>query len=242
MTGDVLLTIGVENRGTVTLHDVEPSIVGTGFTSHDVTPIPVLEPGEIAEVFVAGNFAQAGDILLTVRIEGKRFYETVTVTSPTRQDLAAQKAADEAAIETMTEQVQSLIEEYDTLGEELYAKRNTHDISGVQLDDLRRYIYQAESALEEEQVQKANVSLMLANKEYQDQKNKLAKAEKKSFFRRIKDNIQVISAILGSIIATITLSGMAYSRYRNTKNAVKERRQKKENGEHEEQESKAREK
>ncbi|MFC1722626.1 hypothetical protein ACFL0V_00650 [Nanoarchaeota archaeon] len=208
LVGDVLMKVTLQNTGNVALEDISLVIVGTGFTSHDVAPIAVLEPEEEAEVLVAGHFSKAGDVLLTIKWEDMRFYETIEVVSPTRAEVQATKEAEEKELEVLQVEVEALIDLYDALGEAVYEKHESHDLSQVQLDDLRRYIFNAETALNSKESDQANISLMMAKREYQDQKGKLDKAPELSFATKIKTNAQVIGAILGTIIALITLFGM----------------------------------
>ncbi len=207
--GDVLLNLKVENTGDATLYDFIPEIIGTGFTLHDVAPLIELKPGDMGEIFVAGSFSKPGDIILTIRFEDKRFYPTIFVESVVEEvDKEAEEKARQEALDALKVEIEELIDYYDSLAEDIYEKSRTHELDLVQIDDLRRYIVTAETNLDSGEVQKTNLSVMMAKREYQDQKTRLDKAPKRTFAARIKTNAQVIGAILGAIIASITLYGM----------------------------------
>ncbi|MBU0461770.1 MAG: hypothetical protein KJ574_04250, partial [Nanoarchaeota archaeon] len=202
--GEVLFSIQVKNTGTVQLKNLIPLIVGRGFSSYDVMPITTLNPGQTGTAMVAGQLSEAGEILLTIRINEKIFYDKVTVDVPTTtvdpEELKAQEEAKKTALEVLQQQLDDFKARYESLEAQLRSKKVDYDTSDVKLDDLKKYLMSAESTLLTSDVEKTNISLLLAEREFEDQNEKLANASKKPFLARIKDNVVIISAIAGAII------------------------------------------
>jgi hypothetical protein len=207
--GDVILNIIVTNTGTTTLNNLIPLIVARGFSSYDVVPIQALNAGETGTAFVSGNFAQEGEILLTVKINDKIFHDKVTVEEPKQATSAkaqkAQEAAKAQALKTLSAELEELSKKYDSLNEDISAKKDRYDTSEVSLTDLKKYIASARSTLVAGEAEKTNISIILAEREYEDQLELLEAAPKKPFVSKIKDNAILISAIAGAIITIITL-------------------------------------
>lgn len=201
--GDVLLSVQMKNTGNTALHNLIPIIVAKGFSAYDVVPIKLLEPGAVAASYVSGEFSTAGNILLTLKINDELFYDRLLIEDKAAD--AGQKVEENtAAVSAVNAQLEALKAEYHGLETELISKRSDYEVTDVKLDDLKRYILDAQTNIMSESLQKANVSLMLALTEYNDQRFKLDHAPVRPFLQKIKDNLLLISGIATAIITMIS--------------------------------------
>ncbi len=201
--GDVMFTIQLQNTGNAELKSLIPIIVGRGFSTYDVTLIPSLGPGEKAEAYVTGQLIDTGHIILTIKVGEKIFYEKITVESPAAKEAKKEKN-EEQSISLLSEQLEKVRKDYYSLQDELNAKKKDYDVSGISLEQLKKYIRDAESAIASDGAEKANVSLVLAINEYNDQKRGLSSALKKPYLARIREEILIFSTIAGAVITLFT--------------------------------------
>ncbi|MBW2971839.1 hypothetical protein KY359_02270 [Candidatus Woesearchaeota archaeon] len=208
-TGDVLLNLKIRNTGTAAAKNVIPVVVGKGFSSYDLVPIRSIEPGKEATAKVAGRFETEGDILLSIKIDEQTFYSMMTVSTPskgkTAEEVAEEKQTLDASLGVLSTQLDDITSKYDLLEQDLRKKKSRYDTSEVNLAELKKYIMSAKGTLLTEEVDKTNVSIALAMNEYDDQKEKLDNAPKKSLVMKLKDNALIISAIAGAVVTSITL-------------------------------------
>ncbi len=197
--GDVILTVHVENNGTVALSNLIPLVTGQGFSSYDVVPIVEVAPGETAVSYVLGHFTDAGSIVFTIKINGKAATQTVLVagTSQSDEELEALK---EEALQTLSVQLEDLENRYVLLEEEVEQKKKNYLLPEMDIGGLKEDIRNAQSRILAGDVEEANISIILALTEYGVQKNKIDSAQKKSFFDKIQDNIFLISTLAGAIL------------------------------------------
>ena len=210
--GDVQLTLSIKNNGTKTLNNLLAFISGEGFSTYNIIPIDSLEPGITGYIFVEGNFKNPSvskNILLTIRINNYLFYKNVSVSSdtPTSTDNTQKEEAKRVALAEMTKQWQALKGNYTILEQNLATKKDeNYDVSGINLNDLKNYLRNAQSSILSENVESANVNINLALEEYTDLKYKLDNTTKKSIITRLKDNALIFSAIAGSFLTIFALS------------------------------------
>ncbi len=202
-TGDVLLKIMIKNTGNTKLENLVPVVVARGFSTYDTIPLKSLTPNRVGELFVSGRVADAGDILLTIKINDKIFYDTIKVIEKelvSNQERLAAEVAREKELGNFTAQVVALKTNYDALEQEVREKKKGYDLSDIKLDDLKKYLLAADAAAVNRDLEKLKTNVIQARGEYTDQKERLAAAQKKSFMSVIRDNIIFISAIAGGIV------------------------------------------
>ncbi len=205
--GDVLLSVKLKNNGNVLLQNLIPILVAKGFSAYDVVPIKALEPGTDAISYISGEFSAAGNILLTLKINDELFYDKIVIEDIKAAD-TEQKKLEETAIaanlDALNAQFEDLKDKYKELEIGIIAKRNDYELTDVKLDDMKRYLLDAQINILSGSLQKANVSLMLALTEYNDQRFKLDHAPVRPFLQKIKDNLLLISGIATAIITMIS--------------------------------------
>lgn len=204
--GDVLLKIVIKNTGNTLLSNSVPVVVGRGFSTYDTVPLTELKPGKKGDIFVSGTFAEAGDILLTVKLNDHIFYDRIHISSAEPDAAALERAAKirEALLKNLTAEIQALKTSYDELEQEVRSKKKGYDLSEVKLDELKKYLLNAEAAAAGGEIEKVRPSLVQAQGEYADQRQRLDAAQKKPFLSIIRDNIVVVSAIIGGILTIFT--------------------------------------
>lgn len=204
--GDVLLKIVIKNTGTTPLSNSVPVVVGRGFSTYDTVPLPELKPGKKGDIFVSGTFAEAGDILLTIKLNDHIFYDRIHISSAEPDAAAMQRTAEirAALLKNLTAEIQALKTSYDELEQEVRSKKKGYDLSEVKLDELKKYLLNAEAAAAGGEIEKVRPSLVQAQGEYADQRQRLDAAQKKPFLSIIRDNIVVVSAIIGGILTIFT--------------------------------------
>jgi multidrug resistance efflux pump len=162
-----------------------------------------------------GNFREAGDLILTIKIEDKTFQENVIVKDPNSanslQNAEDIKKAEEEAkkqLDTISSQLKDLNAKYKALELDLENKTsNNYDVSDISLNDLKAFLRDTQSYIIQKDVEKAQADLVLAQNEYDDLIDKLSRAKmiQKTFSGWLKDNAAIISAILASLVAFFTL-------------------------------------
>lgn len=224
--GDAMLSIDVENTGNTPLSNLIPVIVARGFSTYDVVPINDLGPGELGTAFVSGNFNQAGGILLTIKINDKLFYKQIEVESlqalPDTEKIKAEEEAKQKALNDSKAKLEDLRQKYEMLENESSRKKNSYDLSQVNLENLKRYMMDAESSLISEDAKKAEISLALGFTEYADQKYRLSNAAKKPFLQKIKDNLVLISGIAAAIITLFSFYELMKNKHKTIYKKVTE--------------------
>lgn len=208
--GDVQFNIQVQNTGNTELKNLMAFISGKGLSSYDITPIDVLKPGEKSYILMTGNLREEGDIPITIRINDKTFTQVIKVIDPNSGvNNAALKAMQEketgkkAAVAILSQQFEELNKNYTSLDQDYFnKKKENYDLSGISLEDLKKFLRNAQSSIIAVDSEQANISLTLAFNEYNYQKNKLDQAQKieTSFLDAIKNNVGLLSAIATGII------------------------------------------
>ena len=209
--GDVQFNIEVNNTGTESISNIAAYISGKGFSTYNIIPLRTLNPGETGYIIVMGNFKEQGNIVLNMIIHNFEFNYTVPVLGPSNADDSTgtlnpeekQKHADELNV-----QLEALEEQYKLLEEEYYKKkRDNFDISGIDLADLKNSLRDTRTKMLTGDINIADASLNLAQKEYLYQKDKLENAVllKKSALDLLRNNAVLISSLAGAIIAIFTL-------------------------------------
>lgn len=211
--GDVLFNVEINNTGTVALENLVPVIVARGFSTYDSIPIQKLEPGEKDTAIISGAISSEGNILVTVKVGNKVFYQTITV--------QATKPADETnKVDTetklaLTQELADVKAQYLALEKELSEKSEKYDTGTVNLDSLKNYVMEAQTNLYSDDLIKANVTLLNAKTELDDQKNKLENSQKKPFLDKLKDNILIISAIAGALLTIFSFYEILRQKQKN---------------------------
>lgn len=213
--GDIQFNIQVQNNGTVELKNLAAVISGKGFSTYDVVQIDSLKAGEKSYIIVMGNEKSFGNITLTIKINEKTFLRNIIISNPdavdTSKNLEDTKKAEEAnkkELSNLSAQLDDLNKKYKTLEDELQTKKsNDYDVSNVDLEDLKNFLRDAQSAIIQEDIRKSRVGVSLATNEYNDQKDHLDSAQiiKRSISGLLKDNAVLISTLAGSIIAFFSL-------------------------------------
>ena len=208
--GDAQFNIQVQNKKNDSLPNLIAFVTGYGFSTYEVFPVD-LGPEEKGYILVSGNFKKAGVITLKIIIENNFFYQNVSVIdekNATEKELERLKKDEEQRnlLINISSQIEELKNSYDALELELEQKTEENfDISKINLNDLKSYIRSAESAIFEENTNKANINVKLAFEEYEIQKNKLNKVKSKSIIARIRENALIFSTIAGALITFFTL-------------------------------------
>jgi hypothetical protein len=213
--GDAQFNIQVENIGTTELNNLFAIVSGKGFATYNIFPIDSLKQNEKSYIIVMGNFKEAGDIILTIKIEDKTFHKNVIVVDPNaatnlNNQEELKKAQEEAKkeLENFSAQLNDLTSKYKDLELDLENKTNSnYDVSDISLGDLKAFLRDTQSYIIQKDVEKAKADLILAQNEYNDLLDKLnrSKVIQRSFSDWLKDNAAIISAILASLVAFFTL-------------------------------------
>jgi len=206
--GDIQFNIQIQNNGTTELKNLVAIVSGNGFSTYDVVPIDILKPGEKSYILVMGNSRQDGNIQLSIKINEKTSYKNITVTDPDAKNETVVVKIDEKELLNLSSRSDEIEKRYKELEDELQAKKNSdYDVSNVDLDDLKKFLRDAQSYIIQEDIEKARVSVTLAENEYEDQKDNLDSAQiiKRSVSSILKDNAVLISTLAGSIIAFFSL-------------------------------------
>ncbi|MEK6871397.1 MAG: hypothetical protein AABX16_00670 [Nanoarchaeota archaeon] len=205
--GDVAFNIQIKNNRDLTLENVYAFISGSGFSTYAVIPIDTLGPFEKDYIFVNGNVKESGQINLTVRIADYVFNQPIFVVDTTADINTTSEETNQKKLIVLSEQLEQLKKNYSELELEISEKRDMdYDVSGIDLEDLKRYLRDVESFIFIGDAGSASVNFKLANEEYRYQKSKVDKAKIIPVLTRLKENALIFSAIFGSILAFFALS------------------------------------
>lgn len=206
--GDVLLSISFRNTGTAKLRNLLPVVVARGFSTYDVVPIPILRKRDVGTAFVSGKVDEPGDLLLTIKVGEQVFYDRITVLPVMHQESLEEKQLKEEqkrkSVLALSQQLQDLKTKYIELESQYITKKDKYDVAGIQFQTLRSHIQNAQTKLLNEDLNQANISIVLAYSEYQDQHTAIVSAPKKALLLRMKDNVLLISGIAAGIITLFT--------------------------------------
>ncbi|MFA5259164.1 MAG: hypothetical protein WC979_06660 [Candidatus Pacearchaeota archaeon] len=205
--GDTQISIRVQNNDQVAKKNLAALVSGKGFATYDVIPIDILAPGERDYILLLGNFREAGNLTLTIRIDDNVFKEEVSVIDQYLIEQQNQEAENKQILANLSVEFLILKQNYTFLENYYYAKKeDNYDVSKVSLDQLKIYIRAVDSSILNEDIKNAKSNLKLASDEYVDQKTKLDSATTISIITRFKENAVFFSAIAGAIITFFALS------------------------------------
>ncbi len=223
--GDVQFNIKIKNNRNETLNNIIALISGKEFSTYDITPIDSLEENQRDYILVSGNFKESGNITLTIKINEQTFYQNISVINENQADIDEKLKQQQDKIDTLnnlSQQLQDLKQRYSQLETDYYNKKDLeYDLSKVNLDDLKKYINEIESAIINEGIKEASAKLILANEAYSEQKKKLDESQTRSLIMRIKDNALIFSTITGAVLAFFTLYELLKRKSENVVQGVK---------------------
>ena len=205
--GDVQFNIQVRNNGNQTLENVYAFVSGRGFSTYTVIPIESLGAREKDYIFVNGNVRESGTINLTIQISQHMFRQQITVVDTSTDINTTVEEINQKRLLELGAQLEALKKNYSELELTISEKKDSnYDLSGVDLEDLKRYLRDVESYIFIGNANQASVSLQLAREEYRYQKNKVDNSKVIPALTRLKENALIFSAIFGSILAFFALS------------------------------------
>lgn len=217
--GDVQLNMQIQNNLNETLDNIAIFIFGRGFSTYEIIPAEKLGPGERDYIFINGNFRESGNIILRIKINNEVFYENISVIDVAPKSTDNPELIKKAILINLSLELDNLKKNYASLELELSGKKEDgYDISGIKLEELKKYIRETESGIIIEDINSAKANLKLAQEEYIYQKEKLDNAKIIPIIAKIKENALLISTIIGAILAFFALSEVLK---RQTKNAAK---------------------
>jgi len=210
--GDVQFNIQIQNNKNETVNNTFAFVTGNGFATYNVVPISSLASGQKDYIFIYGNLKQAGNIALTITINGEIFYQNITVinqnTESDQQKLDDLKKAQEKEqeIKNISDQLSVLKQNFTMLQNEFSDKTSgNYDVSLVNLNILDNYLHNIQADILTGNVDDAKVNLNLANEEYLAQKNRLDTAGKLPLINIIKNNVVLFSTFAGAILTFFAL-------------------------------------
>jgi len=234
--GDVQFNIQVQNNGNLNLSDVSAFVSGKGFSTYDVTPIELLSVGQKDYVFVSGNFREAGNISLTIKISGEIFYQNVSVLDPSNanqkqlDDLKKQESQ-KAELANLSVKLDELKVNYSALEDSIADKKDdNYDVSKISLTDLKSYIRNVQVGVLDGNLDSAKVNYNLAIDEYADLIVRLSKVKKISTISVLKDNIVIFSTIAGAILTLFAFYELVKKKKREVSETISSKIHKKDEG------------
>ncbi|MEK6872429.1 MAG: hypothetical protein AABW90_00270 [Nanoarchaeota archaeon] len=205
--GDVQFNMQIQNNLNENLKNIAVFISGKGFSTYEIIPIEELTPLERDYVFINGNFKVSGNITLTIRINSEIFYENVSVIDTGIKIEDDKEFLKKETLRNLSIELENLKKSYVALELELSGKKEKgYAISNINLEDLKKYMRDAESGIIIEDINFAKANLKLAQDEYDYQKEKLDNAKIVPIITRIKENAILISTIIGAVLAFFALS------------------------------------
>lgn len=160
--------------------------------------------GEKDYIFVDGNFKESGDIELTIKINDKEFTQNIEILKDEIPNITLDSK--EGILSNLSIELTKLKINYTSLESAISEKKDDkYDVSKLTLDDLKKYIRNAETSIILKEAEQTKANLKLANEEYTDLKNKLENVKKLSFMSKIKDNAVLLSTLATALIAIFTL-------------------------------------
>mgnify|MGYP001604000728 FL=1 len=206
-TGDIQFNMQIQNNLNETLENIAVFISGKGFSTYEIIPIEKLTPLERDYVFINGNFKESGNIILTIKINSEIFYQNVSVIDTGIKIENDKEFLKREILRNLSIELDNLKKKYVALELELSEKKEKgYAISNVNLEDLKKYMRDAESGIITEDINSAKANLKLAQDEYSYQKEKLDSAKIVPIITRIKENAVLISTIIGALLALFALS------------------------------------
>ncbi len=210
--GDAQFSIQIQNNKNEIISNIMAFVSGKGFSTYDVTPIDYLEAGEKGYILVNGNFKESGLIELTIRINQYIFSQNVTILGESQKDLERaeellkQQEEKKKNLEDLSSKLDVIKQNYSALEAQLAEKKkNNYDITGISLEELKRYLRNTQASILGEHVEDAKVNLGLAMEEYTTLENKIANLRKLPKITRFREYAIIFSAIAGSIITLFAL-------------------------------------
>ena len=214
--GDVQFNIRILNNHTITLKNIVPIISGKGFSTYEIIPIDSLLPGERDYIIVSGNFKESGTITLTIKINEEVFYQDVVVNNPNEVGALKENEEKKDILANLSLQLSDLKQKYSQLEYGYFDKKDKeYDLSKINLDDFKAYIYDIEIDITNEDVKNSIAKIKLAYESYEDQKKKLETSKQKSSILKIKENALVFSTIAGALIMLFALSELLKKKGQN---------------------------
>lgn len=218
--GDVQFNIQIKNNIDHTFENLNAFISGPGFSTYEIIPIEILEPYEKDYIFVDGNMRESGEINLTIRIEKYTFYQKVSVFD-VREFNDSEEEKKLQKLDELLKQLENLKKNYTSLELEISEKKdNNYDVSKINLDDLKRYLRNAESYIITEDIEQAEINLKFALEEYEYQKTRTDNAKVIPTIDRLKETALIFSAIFGSVLAFFALSELLKRKSENVFHGV----------------------
>lgn len=225
-TGDAVLRIEISNTGTAPIEDLVPIIVARGFSTYDVAPLPFVAPGEKGTAIVTGSFSIPGDIVVTVKVGDKVFYDTISLSDTKKREEEKARELEEAQTKEALKVLQGQFEilkkatkEAETQYEE---KKDSYLLNEVSFTSLKKYIAETQSHLLSSEAKLANISLALAREELNDVTEKLTTAQKRPFTQTLRDNLLPISGIAAAFMTIYSLYELIKSKHGGNGNGKKE--------------------
>jgi hypothetical protein len=208
--GDVQFNIQVKNNQNISVSDVSAFVTGSGFSTYDIIPVDSLNSGERGYIVVSGNFRQAGNLTLTIKINSDVFYQNVSIIDSANQQKVEddlQKEQDKQAIlANISNQLSGLKENYSLLEQEIAQKKDdNYDVSAISLTSLKGYIVNTETNVLTENAELSKVNFKLASDEYADLKKKVDNVQEIPKISKFKDYAVIFSTLAGSIITFFAL-------------------------------------
>ncbi len=205
--GDVQFNIQVINNNNEVLDNVFAVISGSGFSTYDVINIEKLGAFEKDYLFVNGYFKESGNINLTIKINQYVYYQQISVIDVEDKNEKTDEEINKEILEKLSKQLEDLKENYTALELQLSEKEdNSYEVSGINLDELKRYLRTVQSDILSENILQAEINIRLAYDEYEYQKDRVDNAKVIPALKRLKENALVFSAIFGAILAFFALS------------------------------------
>jgi hypothetical protein len=211
--GDIQFSIQVQNNGNVELTNVIALVTGSGFSTYDMVPIDSLKPGEKSYIIVMGTAKEDGVIPIAVKINNQIFPRNITIVDPSAAKITTTTTSEttskekEELLANLSVQFTELRADFRAMEEEYQSREEeNYELSGVNFNDLKGYIKNAQIAIVQKNVEQARANLALAADEYAIQKENLdsAKPIKKPFLVSVKENVGLLAGIVISISALIT--------------------------------------
>ena len=230
--GDVQFNIQVQNNENNSIENIFAIVTGNGFSTYDVIPIEILAPEDKDYIFIIGNFKNPGEINLSIKINNKIFYQKVSVIGENNtelEDLIKKQEETNKILNNLSIELSILKENYSNLENEIADKKeNNYDVSKINLDDLKRYLRNAEASILGKDVENAQINIDLAEEEFSYQKSKINNLKKIPLLSRIKENSVLFTAIAGALIMIFTLYELLKNKSEKLVSSVKFRKKKEE--------------
>jgi hypothetical protein len=213
--GDSQLNLYVENTGNQDLNSLMAIITGEGISTYDVTPIETLKPDQKSYIIARINAKESGMIDLQIKILDDVFERKIAVRNPEEEQGAIEQQREEERrkerLDAAAKQLSNLTDEYDSLEELYYAKKNQgFDLASIDLKDAKGYLRDAQAGYTKGDVDATEASLVILRNELNDLSALLENVQKpkRSFGQWIKDNstfVVTFGYILGIIISLFTI-------------------------------------